>query len=68
MLVEVFIEDGSVYYINEDGIKQYLCSKPVVPFKEAKFEEPLKSEEVVELSKSGVRADDIIRLRKEGII
>ena len=68
MIVEVFIEDSSVYYTNEDGVKQYLCSKPVVPFKEAKYDEPLKSEEVVELSKSGIRADEIIRLRKEGII
>ena len=39
-----------------------------VPFKEAKFEEPLKPGEVVELSKSGIRADELIRLRKEGII
>lgn len=68
MIVEVFIEDGSVYYINEDGIRQYLCSKPSMPFKEAKYEEPLKSGEVVELSKSGIRADELIRLRKEGII
>lgn len=68
MIVEVFIEDSSVYYINEDGNKQYLCSKPGIPFKEAKYEEPLKSEEVAELCKSGIRADELIRLRKEGII
>ena len=68
MIVEVFIEDSSVYYITEDGVKLYLCSKPGVPFKEAKFEEPLKPGEVVELSKSGIRADELIRLRKEGII
>lgn len=68
MIVEVFIEDSSVYYINENGVKMYLCSKPSVPFKKAKYEEPLKSEEVVELSKTGIRADELIRLRKEGII
>ena len=68
MKVEIFIEDNSVYYIGENNVKQYLCITPTVPFKEAKFEEPLKSEEIVELSKSGIRADELIRLRKEGII
>lgn len=68
MIVEVFIEGASVYYTDENGLRSYLCSAPSVPFKEAKFEEPLKSEEIVELSKSGIRADEIIRLRKEGII
>lgn len=41
---------------------------PTVPFKEAKFEKPLKPEEIIELSKSGIRVDELIRLRKEGII
>ena len=69
MIVEVFIEGtASVYYIDENGTKSYLCSAPSVPFKEFKYKEPLKSEEVVELSKSGIRADELIRLRKKGII
>ena len=69
MIVEVFIEGtASVYYTDENGLKSYLCIAPSVPFKEAKYDEPLKSEEVVELSKSGIRADELIRLRKEGII
>ena len=68
MIVEVFVGEASVYYMDENNVKQYLCATPTVPFKEAKYDEPLKSGEVVELSKSGIRADELIRLRKEGII
>ncbi len=69
MKVEIFIEGASIYYTTRDNVKLYLCAEPGTPFKEVEpISSALNSEEIVELSKAGIRADEIIRLRKEGII
>jgi len=82
MIVELIEEkEGDVYILLEDGNKWFI-GKPGIPFKRfmiptspiqeivnsIKVKEALEPQEVVELCKSGIRADEIIRLRQAGVL
>jgi len=82
MIVEVFdIDTGNPYIMLENETKWYI-GNPTTPFKWYDIHSSpvqgvisktipsgvLSAEEIVELSKAGIRADEIIRLRKEGIL
>jgi len=81
MLVELYKEEEGEYYILlESGFKWFIDT-PSAPFKrftiqpEGVIEVPnyrelgaLEPNQVVELSKAGIRVDDIIKLRQVGIL
>ena len=81
MIVELIEEKDGGYVLLEDGNKWFI-GKPGIPFKpfmiptspiqgivnSMKVKEALETQEVVELCKSGIRADEIIRLRQAGIL
>jgi len=68
MLVDIIEEGSSLYFKDSSGYKTYLCTTPSTPLQEANPRLPLTPEEIVELSKAGIRPDDIVKLRKEGLL
>jgi len=68
MLVDIIEEGGSLYFKDSSGYKAYLCVAPSTSLQEANPRLSLTPEEIVELSKAGIRPDDIVKLRKEGLL
>lgn len=77
MIVELVEINGCYYIKQEDTCDYYVCATAsatkfiqvgVIPFDEPRPPMMLKPEEVVELCKSGIRADEIIRLRQAGVL
>ena len=71
MIVELIEKSGSFYIRGIKGTDWYVCAKGVEDFEEyavVAVPNSLKPEEAVELSKSGIRADEIIRLRQAGVL
>ena len=76
MIVELVEINGGYYIKQKNGEDWYVCTTSraanfiqagVIPFDEPRPTR-LNPEEVVELSKSGIRADEIIKLRQAGIL
>lgn len=78
MIVELIEEKDNAYLLLEDGSRWFIGT-PSKPFKKLmepiqeivhsiKVKEALEPQEVVELCKSGIRADEIIRLRQAGVL
>ena len=76
MIVELVKINGGYYIKQKNGEDWYVCPTSrasnfiqagVIPFDEPRPTR-LNPEEVVELSKSGIRADEIIKLRQAGIL
>ena len=76
MIVELVEINGCYYIKQKNGEDWYVCATfsasnfiqvDVIPFDEPR-PTSLKPEEVIALSKSGVKSDDIIRLRQAGVL
>lgn len=78
MIVELIERSGSIYIRGTKGTDWYVCAKgieedfeeyaPANSYQVVEVPNSLKPEEIVELSKSGIRADEIIRLRQAGVL
>lgn len=67
----VFLEDGSKWYMGIPAttkLKEYVDNRLQGSYQVVEVPNSLKPEEIVELSKSGIRADEIIRLRQAGVL
>lgn len=68
----VLLEDDTKWYIEHKGLKFKRFMIPTSPIQEIvnsiKVKEALEPQEIVELSKAGLRADEIIRLRQAGVL
>ena len=76
MIVELVEINGCYYIKQKNGEDWYVCAtfsaSNFIQVDVTPFDEPrptrLNPEEVVELSKSGISADEIIKLRQAGVL
>jgi len=77
MIVELFEKHDALYIKGIDGVDWHVCSKGIgdnfVEFTDNRVHgtvipNALEPQEIVELSKSGIRADELIRLRQAGVL